>query len=161
MVADRGAVARDAAMKKIIIMIALVAVLAGGGFYAWTTFSANEGQEETDVASDHSGEGTDDTLLFVDLDSLTAPFIRDGRFAQYVVISITLEVADDSAKSTVRRNIPRLRDAFVSELHALAAIRSPQQKLINLARVKARMMAGAERVLGQGIVIDVLVQLAS
>ena len=147
-------------MKKMIIMIVLVAVLAGGGYFAWTTFSAEEGEEETATASAPSGDEADDKLLFVDLDAITAPFIRDGRFAQYVVITITLEVADDDAKDTARRNIPRLRDAFVSELHALAAIRSPQQRLINLERVKARMMAGAERVLGQGIVTDVLVQLA-
>lgn len=152
-------------MKKIIIMIAVVAVLGGGGYFAWTTFSAEEGEgegeDETATASAHSRERTDGNLLFVDLDAITAPFIRDGRFAQYVVLTITLEVVDEDARGTVLKNIPRIRDAFVSELHALAAIRSPQQRLINLARVKARMMAGAERVLGQGVVTDVLVQLAS
>lgn len=148
-------------MKKIIILVVLVVLLAGGGYFAWTTFSSKGGKEEAATAPAHSPEGTDGKLLFVDLEAITAPFIRDGRFAQYVVLTITLEVADADAKDAVRQNIPRIRDVFVTELHALAAIRSPQQKLINLARVKARMMAGAERVLGEGVVTDVLVQLAS
>lgn len=146
-------------MKKVIILIALVAALAGGGYFAWTKVSG--GEEEVATASEHSAEKSSDNLLYVNLDSITAPFIRDGRFAQYIVLTIALEVANADAKDAVRHNIPRLRDAFISELHTLAAIRSPQQKLINLARVKARLMAGAERVLGKDVVVEVLVQLAS
>ena len=81
-------------------------------------------------------------------------------FAQYVVLVVNLEVANDKNAETVQSEMPRLRDAFVLELNALAAMRSPDQLLINVARVKARLLAGATRVTGPGVVRDVLIQLA-
>ncbi len=155
----------DTNMKMIIILVAFVALLAGGGYFAWTTYSAGNGDVDAEVDSggseEHIAEAGGDGALFVELDPITAPFIRDGRFAQYIVLTVSLEVSDDEAKLAVRRNMPRLRDAFVSELHALAAMRSPKQKLINLSRIKTRMLAGADRVLGKDVVLDVLVQVAS
>ncbi len=144
-------------MKKIIILVVLMAVLGGGGFFAWTQMSG----EEEQAGSEQLRGPNDENLMFVELDPITAPFIRDGRFAQYIVLTISLEVNDDDAKDMVRRNIPRIRDAFLSELHTLAAMRSPRQRLINLSRIKVRLMSGANRVLGRGVVLDILVQLAS
>ncbi len=138
------------------MLLVLVGFLGGGGFFAWTTFlGSKSGSGGTLSLSAATADA-----YYIEMDPLTAPFIRDGVFAQYVVLVINLEVASEDAIEAVREKKPRLRDAFVSELHALAAIRSPRQRLINLARVKARLLAGANRILGPGVVRDVLVQLA-
>ncbi len=138
------------------MLLVLVGVLGGGGFFAWTRFAATESRSGGTLSLSAATEG----MHFVEMKALTAPFIRDGVFAQYVVLVINLEVASEAAIETVRELKPRLRDAFVSELHALAAMRPPGQRLINLARVKARLLAGASRVLGPGVVRDILVQIA-
>ena len=77
-----------------------------------------------------------------------------------MLLVVNLEVGSKRDIARVREMLPRLRDAFVTELHALAATRSPDQRLINVGRVKARLIAGAHKVLGPGVVRDVLVQLA-
>lgn len=138
------------------MLLVLVGALGGGGFYTWTRFFG----EKTDSGGTLSLSAAMADSHFIEMDALTVPFIRDGVFAQYVVLVVNLEVASESDIEIVRAQKPRLRDAFVSELHALAAVRPPDQRLINLARVKARLLAGANRVLGPGVVRDVLVQLA-
>ena len=138
------------------MLLVLVVVLGGGGFFAWTKFAGTESSSGGTLSLSAAMAG----VHFVEMKALTAPFIRDGVFAQYVVLVINLEVANESDVAIVHENKPRLRDAFVSELHALAAVRPPEQRLINLARVKARLLAGASRVLGPGVVRDILVQLA-
>ncbi len=56
--------------------------------------------------------------------------------------------------------LPRLRDAFVVDLHNLATIRNPDQGLINMRRVKYMLKKTTLEVLGPNVVHDVLVQLA-
>ncbi len=143
-------------MKKILVIVIALAVLGGGGFFAWTKFMG--GGETKPV--DGSLQASRSNPVYVEMKPLTAPFIRDGKFAQYVVLVVNLEVANDKNAETVQSEMPRLRDAFVLELNALAAMRSPDQLLINVARVKARLLAGATRVTGPGVVRDVLIQLA-
>lgn len=143
-------------MKKILIIVIGLAVLGGGGFFAWTMFMG--GQDAGPV--DGSLAASRESPVYVEMEPLTAPFIRDGRFAQYVVLVVNLEVANEKNAERIQARMPELRDAFVTELHALAALRPPDQKLINLARIKARLLAGANRVMGSGVVRDVLVQLA-
>ncbi|MFQ5783845.1 MAG: flagellar basal body-associated protein FliL [Alphaproteobacteria bacterium] len=142
-------------MKKLVIIIAALGLLGGGGFFAWTQFAGG------DAASDHTEvRKRPDNPVYVEMEPLTVPFIKDGKFAQYVVLVVDLEVWSESDADIVRQRKPRLRDSFVTELHALAARRPPDQTLINLARVKARLLAGANEIMGSNVVRDVLVQLA-
>ncbi len=143
-------------MKKYIIMLVLVLGLGGGGYFAWTEYFAGApaGAVLPNLLS------RDDKPFFIEIERLTAPFIRDQRFVQYVVLDVSLEVVEERDADKVRQLTPRLRDAFLRELHRLATVRPASQKLINVARVKARLLAGADRVLGPRVVRDVLVQLA-
>ena len=139
-------------MKIAIGLLGLVLLLGGGGYFGWTTYFSGDDVEPSLAA--------DDAPSYIELKPITAPFVRDGKFAHYVVLVVNIEVANETAKSKVKAYMPKLRDAFVTELHALAAVRPSSQRLINVARVKARLMAGTERVLGPDVVRDVLVQLA-
>ncbi len=143
-------------MKKYFIMLVLVLAHGGGGYFAWTEYFA--GTSAGIVLP--SLLSRDDKPLYIEIERLTAPFIRDQRFVQYVVLDVSLEVVEERDADKVRQLTPRLRDAFLGELHRLATIRPARQKLINVARVKARLLAGADRVLGPRVVRDVLVQLA-
>ncbi len=146
--------ARYIAMKITLAALFVIAAL-GGGYFAWTEFFA--GEDGGGASSLFSG---DDNLHYVEIERLTAPFIRNGEYVQYVVLDVSLELADEPNATKVRQLAPRLRDAFLAELHRLARIRPAGQRLINLGRVKARLLAGADRVLGPDVVRDVLVQLA-
>ena len=136
-------------MKKAIILMVLLLVLGGGGYFGW--------QQMGETFAD-GGEGSqggfffDDEPRFVELDLLTAPFLRGGKFVQYVVLVVNLEVVNDAAVDEVRAVMPRLRDAFVSELHTLATMRNPEQKMLNIKRIKSRLLASAQKVMGGGTV---------
>ena len=143
-------------MKKAIILVVLLLVL-GGGYFGWQQM----GETSADVGEEsQAGFFFDDEPRFVELDLLTAPFLRGGKFVQYVVLVVNLEVVNDAAVDEVRAVMPRLRDAFVSELHTLATMRNPEQKMLNIKRIKSRLLASAQKVMGGGIVRAVLVQLA-
>ena len=143
-------------MRNIVIMIIAVLVFGGGGYFGWRQFDA----EPPEPAPEIPYGSIEGQPLYIELDPLTAPFVRDGRFAHYVVIIVNLEVASRDDVDKVRGLLPRLRDAFVTELHTMATMRNPDQAMINMRRVKSRLLANADAVLGVGVVRSVLVQLA-
>ncbi len=143
-------------MRNIVIMIIALLVLGGGGYFGWRQFNA----EQPEPAPEIPYGSVEGQPLYIELDPLTAPFVRDGKFAHYVVIIVNLEVASRDDMDKVRGFLPRLRDAFVTELHTLATMRNPDQAMINIRRVKSRLLANADAVLGAGVVRGVLVQLA-
>ena len=150
-------------MKKLVVILVAALVLGGGGYIGWMQYFADGSGEGAGGGSASAGGESapmGDQALFIELDPLTAPFLRDGKFAHYVLLVVSLEVGSKRDIERVREMLPRLRDAFVTELHTLAATRSPDQRPINVARVKARLIAGAHKALGPGVVRDVLVQLA-
>jgi len=142
-------------MKKALVSLVVIAALGGAGFFAWTKFFAPGLEASATTAPRVAAEPG-----YVEIERLTAPFIRGGEYVQYVVLDLRLEVSSDRAAATVRQLAPRLQDAFIGEMHQLARIRPADQRLLNVARVKARLRAGAERVLGPDVVTDVLVQVA-
>ncbi len=146
-------------MKTAIILVVLLIVLGGGGYVGW--------QQMGESSSPSSAEGNggisffaNDDPRFVELDLLTAPFLRGGKFVKYVVLVVNLEVSNDDEVEEVRAVMPRLRDAFVTELHTIATMRNPEQKMLNIKRIKSRLLVSANEVMGEGVVHDVLVQLA-
>lgn len=145
-------------MKTAIILVVLLIVLGGGGYYGWQQMD----DSSSDSTAEEGGESSyfDDEPKYVELDLLTAPFVRGGKFVQYVVLVINLEVADDEAVEAVRAVVPRLRDAFITELHSMATMRNPEQKMLNMPRVKSHLLASAHKVMRNTTVRDILVQLA-
>ncbi|MFP6742962.1 MAG: hypothetical protein VCD33_15275 [Alphaproteobacteria bacterium] len=149
----------DLSMRIAIIAFVALLVLGGGGYFGWQQLSAPAGEPGgvDDIPAMGSVEGQP---VYVELGALTAPFVRNGKFAHYVVLIVNLEVGDQDDIDKVRAFMPRLRDAFVVDLHNLATIRNPDQGLINMRRVKSMLKKTTLEVLGPNVVHDVLVQLA-
>ena len=116
-------------MKKTIILLVLMVPSVAAAISAgsrWTTSSPPPKpgkRKEADFSPMMNPS-------FVELDLLTAPFVRGGKFVQYVVLVVNLEVASDDGVDKVRAVMPRLRDAFVTELHTMATMRNPDQKML-------------------------------
>jgi flagellar FliL protein len=150
-------------MRNIVIAVIIMLVLGGGGYFGWRQFNAVQpglSVEEAELEPDIPYGNLEGQPLFIELDPLTAPFVRDGKFAHYVVLVVNLEVVNKDDLDKVRELLPRLRDAFVTELHTMATMRNPDQAMINIRRVKSRLLASADAVFGAGVVRSVLVQLA-
>ncbi|HAA93923.1 MAG TPA: hypothetical protein DCS82_01080 [Rhodospirillaceae bacterium] len=115
------------------------------------------------AAEDKKGapEAPVDKPEFIEMDSLTVPVIRGGKVEKYVLIKVTLEMVDSSAKSLAVRSFPRLKDAFYRALYDYFGFQRPGTKGINVRIVKARLLRAGARAIGKNKIKAVLIQRAA
>lgn len=166
-------------MKKkiIIIAVALLVLLggAGAGLYFTgiigadasaagdeaTAENAGEGEAHAEGSSEGEGHGGGglfkDELIYVQLDPIAAPVIIDRRVAAQVILTLSVQVRDISAKNDVVRLTPRLRDAMLSELYAAPVTRQHGDGAIDIAAIKERMLDVTRSLFDADEIVDVLV----
>ncbi|MBI3708882.1 MAG: hypothetical protein HY246_14575 [Proteobacteria bacterium] len=94
---------------------------------------------------------------FLRMDPLIVPIIRNGTVERHLGFVFLLELADKKFDVKVRELMPRLTNAFVSDLNALATAPRAAESGIDAATLKRRLIASCQRILGPDIVRDVLV----
>lgn len=70
---------------------------------------------------------------------------------------MTLETRNIGNKEKILENRVRLQGAFLRDLQALASLDNGSGRAINAGTVKARLQRVADRVLGGGIITDILI----
>jgi flagellar FliL protein len=141
-------------VKKLIILLVLLILLlggAGGGAYWW--FFLREGANEALPEK----APPPPPPVFVEMEALTVPVIRGGAVAKYVLLKVTLEVDGQAARADVMDRMPRLKDAFLRDLHAYFAS-VPLDSPLNVRTVKQRLQRVADKYAGRGVVEDILIQ---
>jgi flagellar basal body-associated protein FliL len=143
--------------RKIVVAVGLTAALALGGAVLGGTLA---GSAPAEAAAKKESEEQSRKLpetAYVQLDPLAAPVIGGGKVRYNVMLTLSLEVGDQSHKASVTRLMPRLRDAMLMELYARPVVRDDQSGRIDLEAVKERMFGVAREVVGGGVVRDLLV----
>lgn len=159
-------------MKMLILAAAGVLILggAGGGAYFFFMKSAHAA---VDSAADHGeakkehkkeakkggdGHGAPQ-IAYVELDPLILPIIDKRGISQTVSMVVTIEVADPAAAAKVEELGPRLKDAYIQEMYGVL---SKQDALVGgvvqVNQIKERLTAISHKVMGEGVVQDVLLQ---
>lgn len=101
-------------MKKLIlIVLPLLLLLAGGGGAAYYFLILKPAEEN---AEPEPPPPPPDPVL-VEIDAMTIPVIRQGSVRKYVLVKITLQVADQDARQLTRTVMPRLKDEMYSAMH--------------------------------------------
>lgn len=140
-------------MKRLLlVLVALLIVLAGGGGAAWWFLFQKEPIDLATITAPSR-----EVPLFVDFDPLVLPVMRDGRVTQHLTFTIVLEVKREYERLDIYEQMPRLKDAYLTELHALYSHRSVQDRKDAEPLLNKRLMAVSERVLGPDIVKRILV----
>lgn len=156
-------------MRVAIIIIVLLAIVGGGGAAAYFYFgqkaeaSIGETSEHQEADDDHATAGKTDThgheAKFVQLDPLILPIIDETGITQTVSIVVMIQVGSEADAKTVEGVVPRLKDAFIQEMYGVlnkqAALKGG---VVQVAMIKDRLNAITNRVLGEGISQDVLLQ---
>lgn len=144
-------------MKLVILIVLAIVLLAGGGFATWWFLlqSPPEG-----MAAEHAAEApVVDKMAnttFIPLEPFTIPLIRNDSFDRFLIYELTLVVPDDGTSgATVRVQEPRLRDAFRTYIHSLAAI-DIEQGVSNLEFLRGRLLKISDEVVGKGVIRDIL-----
>jgi flagellar basal body-associated protein FliL len=137
-------------MRLIILLVIVAAVLGGGGYAAWTFY-----REPLKGAVENMLKPTEPPSVQVALDPITVPLFKAGQPDRFLIMEMALVVAGDQGVQTANRLKPRIIDAFLLYLNALAQL-SIEPGLNDLEFVKQRLLIVCERVTGPGVVRDIL-----
>jgi hypothetical protein len=99
-----------------------------------------------------------DQISHFQLQPFNIPVIRGGRVERIITVSIALETKGDINKTKIMAERYHLHDAFLRDIHALASFRRSDGQTIDPRVVKTRLMVISDRILGEDIVEDILVQ---
>jgi flagellar basal body-associated protein FliL len=97
-----------------------------------------------------------DKLIPVRLDPLVVSIQRNGIVEKHIGFVIVLEVADAASQVKVQDMVPKLTDAFVSDINALANLPHAADTGIDQEALKRRITASCTRVLGPDVVKNVV-----
>ena len=147
-------------MKKLLFILIPILLLGGGGFAAWF-FLLREQPVATEEAVNEPEEVVDP--VYVEFNPIQLPVLRHDTVEQVVTMVVALEVMDQEAADRVIALAPRLNDALMQDLYgALDAGRIVGANgMVDVSRLKNRIVASSDLVLGEGVVLDALVQMVA
>jgi len=99
-----------------------------------------------------------DTTQFIDMDPLAMPIFRGNRVAATIQIQIKLETNNKDKAEEINEKMPILTDAFIRDLHSFMPRLLRVKERVDVLIIKQRLQMVSDRVLGKGIVSNVLVQ---
>ena len=101
-----------------------------------------------------------DGPIFVNLPAIVLPVFEGRDVTRQASIVLTLELAKGVTEAAVKEQQPRLVDAFLGDLYQLYQQRAAADRVIDPAEIKPKLQQSADRILGAGVVRDVLIQQA-
>ena len=141
---------------RIVILVAIgVILLLGGGGAAWW-FLLGPGAERTSVII---AEMNEPAPVFVPVEPpLVISLIQEGEVTHHVTMGLHLLLTGDTNLEATRRRMPALRDALLTELHSLFALRLVRKAGFESDLVKQRLLDICARELGEGVVSEILLR---
>ena len=94
---------------------------------------------------------------FVQLAPISIPVINGDRVAYQAGVILTLELAPGLTKADLEEKRRQLTDAFINDLYVIFQHDATGNRLASGQVIKLRMQRVADRVLGPGIVKEVLI----
>jgi hypothetical protein len=86
---------------------------------------------------------------WVGVDGFTISIIQDGRVRGKFIVSFGMDVPDDKLRETAEAMMPRLRDAWLSELNLYAATSLRMRRAADVVGVSDLLQRTADAVLKQ------------
>lgn len=151
-------------MKIAILAIVAILVLGGGAGGAYFYFNqqaeASIGEEGAHVAAKEVKKDSKPAhLAFVEMDPLILPIIDAQGINQLVSLVIVLQVHDEKQKAEVTAQIYRIKDAYIQDMYgSLNKNVAIKDGVLQVDILKQRLSAASNRVLGDDVVSDVLLQ---
>jgi flagellar basal body-associated protein FliL len=97
-----------------------------------------------------------DKPVSVRLDPLTVSIQRNGVIERHIGFVIVLEVENITAQALIEDRKPKLIDAFVLDINALASLPSSYDNGIDPEALKRRLKLSTNRILGDGVVKNIV-----
>ncbi|MCH7956584.1 MAG: hypothetical protein IIB63_03425 [Proteobacteria bacterium] len=145
-------------MKKIVIAVAIMLMLAGGTISVLKWLGIGPFGDGDAVETEATGTTPGEPLRFVTMDVLVIPIFQGDKVAATVQIQLKLEAASVENESEIARLLPRLSDAFLSELYGFIPRHLRKEERLDVALIKDRLQMVGDKVAGPGVIKSVLVQ---
>ena len=97
---------------------------------------------------------------FLMLPTMTVPVFEGNEVSRQASLVLALELEPGRTETDIAPFRPRLMDALLSELTRIFEQRSSEERLIDAPALKPKLLEVSRRVVGDGLVKDVLVQQA-
>lgn len=150
-------------MKPILLALVAIILLGGGGagayFYFMQPAEAATGASGEHAKAEKAKKHDQHTSSFVQLDPLILPVVGKDGLTQIVSLVIVIETPDEAGKQRVTYMSPRLKDAFIQDMYgALNQEDVMRGGIIEVTALKNRLHKVSDRVMGEGVVNNVLLQ---
>jgi flagellar FliL protein len=120
---------------------------------------ADDHAKKDDGHGDSHGEDSK-APTFVKFDPLIVPIMDADGVSQVVSMLITFEVVDEEAGKKLEGLKPRLKDAMIQNMYGMLHQKAAMEGgAVRVGYVKERLNAVAQKVMGDGVVKDVLLQM--
>lgn len=149
-------------MKKIILLVLALLVLIGAGVGGYVMFGPKPGKEGEHHEEAPKKKERVGPPVFVSVGPMIIPVLGAKKVEQNIMVTVSLEVDDDTVKEEVRNVSPRLIDAYVQALYGgIDKGQVVDGQVINIPALKAKLQEATDKVLGPDVVHDVLIQSVS
>lgn len=145
-------------MKKLMVMFAIFLMIAGGTVSSmkWFEVGPFENPKVEKVVKEEVEEVG--KALFVDMEPLTVSIFDGNKVAATIQLEVKLQTRGQDNIITIKRNLPKFKDAFLADLHQFVPRMLREIERIDPLTIKRRLQIVADRVGGKGMVDDVLIQ---
>ena len=113
------------------------------------------------AAAEGEAESEDRNKLrrrFIEFEPLILPIIREGQVTLHLTVGLAVELVEPRPALEIVSIQRPLRDALLSALHAVFALRYIQEQGFEHPLVRQRLTLAGERVLGPGSVKAILLR---
>ena len=149
-------------MKKLLSVFAILLILSGAAIsiMKWLEIGpfapVVEGEPvvEEEEEEDVSGEPP----RFIEMEPLVIPVFKGNNVAATIQIHLQLEALGADNEALITKVMPRLSDAFLSDLYVFIPRLLKKEEHINVAILKQRLQMVADKVTRPGVINNVLVQ---
>ena len=149
-------------MKKFLAIFAVL-LLCGGGIGAYLFMGQDAvASISQEVAHDTTAPLVEQELHYVELSPLLLPIVDQRGVSQVVSLVVSLEIGDATMVDKVTRLSPRLTDAYIQDLYGVLNYKAALEGgVIQVGEVKRRLNVITHKLMGEGVINDVLLQVVS
>ncbi|MEX2449640.1 MAG: hypothetical protein WD407_02180 [Rhodospirillales bacterium] len=143
-------------MKKLMIAVVLIVMVAGGTVAALKFMKIGPFAESGKTADKQAKPI--EPPRFIDVPALNVPLFADDKVAGIVLVQLKLEAIGAANERKINHLLPRINDAFLSELHTFIPRLLQKTQRLDVFILKKRLQMVCDRVVGKGVVSNVLIQ---
>lgn len=154
-------------MKKLVIAIAIMIMLAGGtaSILRYLEIGPFEKTQEEaaaaaaiDPAKEQAKSFFDKRPRYIEMDPIQVPVFQDNGVAGTIMIHYKIEVLGLDNERLVAKSKRQLGDALIEDFAYYIPRTLRNNKTLDVTLIKYRIMMVADRLLGNGAVNDALIQ---